>query len=144
MSATIEEAVVARLLAVSGVTDLASSRIGPPPLDQDATLPAIVYQRISSNRTLALDGPTGKGEARIQLTCWAETYPAAVALGNAARIALNGYRGTVTVAGGETLAVQGILVEGPEDMPEPSAGLKQRRRYGRRLDALCHFPEAAS
>lgn len=144
MSATIEEAVVARLLAVSGVTALAAARIGPPPLEQNATLPAIVCQRISGNRTAALDGPTGKGEARIQVTCWASTYPAAVALGDQARIALDGYRGTLTVAGGETLAVQGIFVEGPEDMPEPSPGLQERRRYGRRLDALCHFAEAAS
>lgn len=87
---TIESDIVARLLAVSGVTDLVAARVYPLILPQGPTYPALVYQRIAGARDAVLEGDPGGGEARIQITAWASSYSGALALAEAVRAALAG------------------------------------------------------
>lgn len=98
--ATAEESLVARLEAVSGVTDLVSTRIYPDKLPQSATLPAITYQRISTIRETAMGNDTGIARARFQVTSFAATYAALKGVTEAVRAALQRFRGA---SGGVTV-----------------------------------------
>lgn len=88
--ATLEEGLVAKLLAMAGVTSLVGTRIYPLVEPQDASLPAIVYQRISGPRDHVMEGASGLAMARMQLTMLASTYSGAKALAEAVRAALDG------------------------------------------------------
>jgi hypothetical protein len=92
---TLEQGLVAHLQSDAGVSALVETRIYPLVVPQDATLPALAYQRISGPRDHAHDGPTGLARARVQLTYVASTYAAAKELAEAARAALDGFSGTM-------------------------------------------------
>lgn len=91
-----------------------SYRIYPLRLPQGYTLPAISFQRISTDREHVIDdGPIGWAWARFQLDMWAETYAEVRQLAEAVRQALDGYNdemGDVTVAG--------AFAEGERDLYE--------------------------
>jgi hypothetical protein len=93
----IERAVRAHLIATAGVQALVASRIHPFRAPQGAVPPFIVYQRISGERLHTLDGPTGRVHPRIQIDAYATTYPAARAIADAVRGALDGFQGDVAV-----------------------------------------------
>lgn len=109
--AVAEQAIVARLEAVSGVTDLASTRIYPVKLPQSATLEAITYQRVSTRRGHLMGTDDGIAYTRVQVTSWAETYSEAKALAEAVRVALQRFSGTV---GG--LEVLDVMAEAELDL----------------------------
>ena len=92
---TLEEGLYAHLVADSGVAALVSTRVYPLLVPQDATLPAIAYQRISGPRDHSHTGTTGLALARIQLTLIASSYANAKALGTAVRTAMAGLRGSM-------------------------------------------------
>ena len=81
----IEEAFVTLL------ADLAP--VYPAYLPERADRPAIVYRRVSTNRTTDHAGPTGDVEARFQLASHAETHPETLALHRAIIARVNGYQG---------------------------------------------------
>ena len=70
--AEIEEAVYSRLTATGAVTALVGSgsaaRIYPNKIPQEATLPAVAYQRVSTRRVKAHAAPTGLARVRVQVT----------------------------------------------------------------------------
>jgi hypothetical protein len=69
---TVEEAIVARLLAVPAVTSLVADRISRHTRDQDpAAIPAITYEGAGLEEIVSLDGPTGAGRVSLQIDCWA-------------------------------------------------------------------------
>ncbi len=78
---------------VTLLADLAP--VYPAYLPQRADRPAIVYRRISANRILDHDGPTGDVAARFQFSAHAQTHPEALALHRATVARLNGYQGGV-------------------------------------------------
>jgi hypothetical protein len=96
----IEDALRAVLVADADVSALAFERVWPIRLPQSATLPAVVYQRVSTIGAIALDSPVGPTRSRVQLSAWAATFGQARQLGEAMVAALSGYRGE---AGGEEL-----------------------------------------
>lgn len=96
---TIEESQYAYLAAQS---TNAGARIYPNVIPQDATLPAIAYQRIDGPRLMAHSGASGLTFARMQYSCTAATYSAAKTLLHQVRAALNGFTGTMG-AGGVTV-----------------------------------------
>ena len=55
----IEAGLYAHLVGSAGVTALVATRVYPLLVPQDATLPAIAYQRISGPRDHTHDGPSG-------------------------------------------------------------------------------------
>jgi hypothetical protein len=89
----LEEGLYAHLSADATVAALVETRIYPLGAPQDAAMPNLAYQRISGAPGLAHDGPSGLAEARIQITCMAETYAGAKALATAVRNRLHGWRG---------------------------------------------------
>lgn len=94
--ATIEESQYAYLVAQ---TTNAGSRIYPNVIPQDATMPAIAYQRIDGPRVMEHEGASGLTFARIQYSCTAASYSAAKALLHQVRAALNGFTGTMGTGG---------------------------------------------
>ncbi len=103
----IEDAIKAVLLADADVAAIAGSRVWPMKLPQSATLPAVVYQRVSTTREdFGLRGPVGPTRSRVQLSCWAATFGEARQLWEAVHGALNGWSG---YAGGQALQLVRFL-----------------------------------
>lgn len=94
----------AKLLADGTVSGLVSTRIYPRRMQQDVTLPAIVYHKVGGDDETYLSGLVGCVHQRFQLESWAATKIAADALAIAIRNALcasggRGLWGTVNVTG---------------------------------------------
>jgi len=105
----IEEALYSKLVSDAGV----STRIYPNVVPQDIALPAVAYQRISTVRDMAHDGPLGIAHVRFQLTISAASYTSARAVANAIRTALDGFSGLMGGVGGVT--VEASFVENDSD-----------------------------
>lgn len=108
--AELEEAVYSRLSGNVAVAALVSTRIYPNKIPQEATLPAIAYQRISARRVKAHAAPTGLARVRVQVTCVARSYSEVKGLAAAVRTAMQGVMGTVGGVG-----VQGSWLETDAD-----------------------------
>ena len=125
--AEIEEAVYSRLTTTAAVTAIvgagSASRIYPNKIPQEATLPAVAYQRVSTRRVKAHAAPTGLARVRVQVTCVARTYSAVKGLAVVVRKALDGVMGTV---GG--VAVQGSWLETDADEYGDAEGLHSVRQ----------------
>ena len=91
MSAELEKGLFSVLSGNSPQTS-AASRIYPR-LPQNVTYPAIRYQRISTERNLAITGPVGVNSATVQVDCRAESYSECKSLADEVRSILHGYRG---------------------------------------------------
>lgn len=108
--ATIEEAVNTLLLATATITAIVGSgtaaRIYPLRIPQDATRPALAYQKISSPKQMSHGGSSNLARSRFQFTCQCETYTSVKTLTAALRNALIGYRGTVS-----GVRIDGILID---------------------------------
>ena len=112
-----EEAIIARLLADTGVAAIASTRVFPGMRPQGSTLPAAVLNRISGGPLYADDGEVGLEQARIQIDCWAETYTGAKKLSRAVTACLSAFEGTVGTTTFEfiELDIERDLQEGGSD-----------------------------
>jgi len=74
----------------SAVSALVAVRIFPMRRPANIlTLPAIVYQRVSTAPEVTLQGDAGLDSVRVQCSCWASTYGGAKALSTAVRAAVN-------------------------------------------------------
>ena len=105
-----EEALIAILLANAGVAALVGARVYPGVRPQGASLPAVIFNRISGQPGYTMDGPDGSSESRVQVDAYAGSYGATKALARAARLALSGLSG---VHHGVTF--QGVFMEGARD-----------------------------
>lgn len=85
-----EEALVAHLLAQSGITAVSGQRITWGRRTQGAALPAIVLHRIDGNRDYHLSGASGLVASRVQVDCWANTFAAAKLAARAVEAAVSG------------------------------------------------------
>lgn len=94
------QAIYAKLIATTGVTDLVGTRIYPLELPQDVTYPAIRYQQVSGPRSHVMGADTGTVDGRFQVDAFATTYSGAKALAAQIRLALSRWGGT---AGGVTV-----------------------------------------
>lgn len=86
-----ETILVARLKAVTGVTDLVSTRIWPGYRKEGTALPAVVYEMTGEEVINFAGGTTGTAETHITLSCIASTYSGAKALAAAVATALSGW-----------------------------------------------------
>ncbi|MGP3699193.1 DUF3168 domain-containing protein [Rhodobacter sp. NSM] len=120
-----EEALRALLLASSGVTALAGTRVNFGSHSQGAGFPYVVLNTISDREGLTISGPDGMQQARVQIDCYAKTYMAAKQLSRAVRAVLHGHSG-----GG----FQGVFLDGTRDQREP--GDDTARPYRVSLDFL--------
>jgi hypothetical protein len=79
------------LSGAAGVTALVSTRIYPDVVPEEATLPAIAYQRTSTEYSTTIHGGAPVAETpTIEITCVATTRPGANAVANAVIASLAG------------------------------------------------------
>jgi hypothetical protein len=128
-----EEGVIAKLLATSGVTSLVSTRISPGRRPQAGALPSISVNSISGAPVYTDDGEAGLAYGRIEIDCWAETYSSAKAVARAVKAALSAFVGE---AGGITF--QYILMDAERDFSE-GGGNAAEYLYRTNLDFIVWF-----
>lgn len=98
--AYVEQALVARLEAVTGVSSavydssFSGYRIYPYKLPQNPTLDAITYHLIYGESFESHQGSSGLRFPRFQIDCWSANYDTAKFLAEQVRLALQGYTGT--------------------------------------------------
>lgn len=122
MTAVLEEALVSYLSGFAGLTALISTRVYGMRIPQDATLPCLTVQRISTPRELTHDSSGASGDLahpRFQFDAWGETQAAVKPITDQVRAALNGKQGSIGTAP-NNLTIQAGLVddEAPEYDPE--------------------------
>ena len=89
-----EQSIITKLLATSGVTDLVGSRVRPGGLAKSDHLagPSIAIHRVSGGPLNTLSGGGTSYLSRVQLDCIAPTWLGARSLATACATALNGWR----------------------------------------------------
>ena len=112
--ATIEEAIVTKVLATSAITALIGSgsaaRIYPLVIPQTAALPALAYQKISSPKEQSHSGSSHLCRSRFQFTCVATDYAAVKSLATAVKNCWNSFRGTVS-----SVRIDGCAIDNDTD-----------------------------
>ena len=93
----IEEAIYLHLKNHPGLSALIGTRIYPLRMPQNPTLPAVVYQRISTPRTYSHSGYSNLADPRFQFSVWAESYSGALAVAEQLRDAINGFTGSGSI-----------------------------------------------
>lgn len=71
---TVEAEIYTRLTGFAGLSALVSTRIYPNTIEQNATLPAIVYRRVSAERISAMGDDTGTVRTRYQFDVYDDQY----------------------------------------------------------------------
>ena len=94
--AEIEEALTTYLKAYVGLTALISTRLYPDELPQGATLPAVIYIKISDVKNHTLTEQDDLERPYIQFTAFALTKAAARGVANQLKAALVDYMGTLS------------------------------------------------
>jgi len=92
----IEEALVAHLLAQPGLTALIGNRLYPDLLEDDTSLPAVVYLNVSDTKDHTLAGQLDLESPVIQFTAYATTKAGAKAVAAQLKTALSDYHGTLS------------------------------------------------
>lgn len=69
----VEADLYTRLTSSTDVTSQVSDRVYPLPLPQEATIPALTWQKISGPREHAMGQDPGEAHSRFQLDCWGES-----------------------------------------------------------------------
>lgn len=128
-----EEGIIARLLATSGVTALVSARVYPGRRPQASPLPAIDVSSIGGAPIYTDDGESGLASARIEVNCWGETYTSAKTVARAVKASLSAFVGT---AGGITF--QNVLLDAERDFNE-SGGNASEYLFRTNLDVIVWF-----
>jgi hypothetical protein len=91
----IETALMNLLKTNTAVAALVGDRIKPWSDLASTPRPMITYHRVTTNRDITNDGPTGQSIVHLQLDMWADQMTQAWACADAVRVAINGYSGTV-------------------------------------------------
>ncbi len=91
----IEQAVYDILRNDALVEAIAGDRIYPLLMPQNATYPAITYQRISTDRARSLSGRDYEKRVRLQVDVWSKTFGEAKSLSTAVAAALDDYAGVL-------------------------------------------------
>lgn len=125
--ARLDEAVYARLQAVSGVTALVATRVYPSLLPQKPVYPCLRYQEVDGQRESAMGSDLGQVSATLQVDAYAATYAGSRALAEQVRLALQRFRGTVA-----SVEIEDVFVSsGPNDFYED-----QVKAYRTQMDFL--------
>lgn len=108
-----EEALIAKLLADSGLSALAGTRVYPVSRPQGSALPAVTLATVSNVPLYTDQGEAGIAEARVQIDCWGTSYGSVKAVARSVKAALSAFFGTV-----EGVTFQNILLDGERDFRE--------------------------
>lgn len=90
------------LSSAPAVSALVGNRIEPKRLDQidfdKITLPAITYERASTQYAMTMTGPSRLVTPRIQISIWGRDADECETVGDAVKARLNGFKGPAGVA----------------------------------------------
>lgn len=90
----VEDAIYSRGITHVGLSALISTRLYPGIAPQDVTLPAVVYQRVSSVPESLLTADTNVTRDRFQFTVLASSYESLVNVGVQVKAAFQRWQGT--------------------------------------------------
>ena len=121
----LQEAVYTRLSTDATVSGLVGTRIYPVLAPEGVALPYITYQRIAVDHVESVAGSSGLANALVQVDCWAASYAGANALGEAVRLRMQGFRGTVG-----SQDIQAVLLSSDRDAPEDPVRIERGGVHG--------------
>lgn len=138
--ANVAKALRKKLLEASELTTLIGQRMYPNVLVQNATLPAVVYRKISTQPVHVIDDLTLLSSSRIEMTCYATSQGAADDIAKAIRRSgIFSFRGTV-----EGITFCGARLDSGDDCDdEPPTDGNQVHRYLTRFDLMVDYKEAS-
>jgi len=134
--ATLEEGIVAFLIADASVGAVVDNRIYPMMIPQGATLPCITFQRISTPRIVTHDSSGATGDLispRFQFDAWGVTQKSVKEISDVIRKVLHGKTGAL--AGG--VSIRAALADAEEPEFDPDSEL-----YRSRSDYIIWYQEA--
>jgi hypothetical protein len=108
--ARIDEALYALITGDDDCAAQLGTRVYPLMIPQNAALPAVCYQTITTQRAYSQQGPALTPAARIQITVKAASYDNAVVVANLIRNLLEGYKDTSA-----NVDIQGVFLENEYD-----------------------------
>lgn len=125
---SLDAGLVTWLGTVSAITDLTSTRIyaREVPQNHSPANPALVYHLVAQTDHYSHDGRSNLTGSRVQIDCLAGTPAGVVALANAVRQAMSGYKGSMG-----SVPVRGVFLDSAQDFEDSqrdSAGSHVRRR----------------
>ena len=131
MTLFVEHDIVARLKANVAIDAMISGKkIYPLSLPQNAPLPAVVYQKISSVPGYNIEGENGITTDRIQIDSWAESYETAKELAHLIRQSISGFTGESAVN------ILGMFLDNEQDFDEMVDG---KKLYRISSDYMVHY-----
>tara|TARA_R110002074_G_scaffold383239_1_gene563449 strand:- start:473 stop:868 length:396 start_codon:yes stop_codon:yes gene_type:complete len=90
---TLEQGIRAAVIADSNLNAIISGRIYHERMPQNATMPAILFSRVSTSQNSMLDGIDTLTQVRIQLDIYGDTSASVRDLSTKLRTLLNGHAG---------------------------------------------------
>jgi len=103
------------------IAGLVSTRIRLSRADQRDTIPYITINRLSGSRFHNATAASGMAIPTFQIDCWGATPILAIAVADAVREAIDGFKGTMG-SGGNTANVRTCWLEGEPYLHEPQKG----------------------
>jgi len=107
-----------QLIGDTGVAAIVSSRIYPKCAPASATLPFIIYRRVSGGPLNTMGGPIATQNVHVETVCVAESEAEVISLTDAVRSALNGWTDTT----GTPSVTSCMLTDEDEDYEPPTDG----------------------
>jgi hypothetical protein len=83
------------LISQAAFSSLCGDKLYPDLVPEEVPYPAVAYQRISTHRLYGINGPIGYAEARIQFSVFALNADSALAVVEAIRAGIDGFRATI-------------------------------------------------
>lgn len=120
------EALKARLLATTGVTDIIGAEIDTQVAWRHATLPRIVLRRDNTSRSMHMRGEAGQAFATYLVACYADSYSGAKELATAVRGSLDSWRD----ASADTVPILSSVTENESDSVFDNPRDQTQRVYG--------------
>ncbi len=139
MASDVSKALRAKLLSYAAISALVGQRMYPDALLQKATLPAIVYSKISTQRDHVISDVTRLAHALFQFDCYGTTRDSSNDIAHAIRTSgICAYQGTTSSIYfcGSEIDIGDYYESGP-----PTDG-NQEHRYITAFDLLVHYWEA--
>ena len=125
---TLEEAIFDFMSTNAGIIAVVDDRIFPKRLPQNPTLPAIVFQVVSSVPNYTMDqagDPPVAGETftkkRVQFDLWTETYEGLLPVRDALFAGISGFRGMMG-----SVQIESVFVLNELDGFEPDTGSNRK------------------
>lgn len=97
MSLTGEQGLMALLADDAAVSALVGERIRPHVAPQTDAFPLVTYRRKSAKHEHHMHGASGLCIAEVEITAYAKSYAEVIALREAIRRRIDGFRGIVTI-----------------------------------------------